>query len=215
MKWPAWDQGPKCPTGRLVEAPGLKRLCKTSFACHCEDPKLTRNLALLRQSVCRRRLGVRRLDAALSSARSAKSPSASIQFIPGKPRSAGRQGGVKPPHSKVLRAFSWFPGARLRTGMSDCPENVVRASRPRGWAFLRCAQDGLCPCAGAGRSRQPRAGRPRYVSPHAIFMVSGCPSAYGLGRLPGGLAEDWPFAGERSESALPVMSRAPRLNVRY
>jgi len=30
-----------------------------------------------------------------------------------------------------------------------------------------------------------------------------------------GAAEDIPFAGERSESAVPVISRAPRLNVRY
>ena len=30
------------------------------------------------------------------------------------------QGGVKPPHSKALRAFSWFLGARQQTGMNDC-----------------------------------------------------------------------------------------------
>jgi hypothetical protein len=32
--------------------------------------------------------------------------------------SAWREGGVKPPHSKALRAFSWFLGARQRTGVS-------------------------------------------------------------------------------------------------
>ena len=37
------------------------------------------------------------------------------------PRPAQREGGVEPPHSKALRAPSWFPGARQRTGMSDCP----------------------------------------------------------------------------------------------
>jgi hopene-associated glycosyltransferase HpnB len=30
------------------------------------------------------------------------------------------EGGVKPPHSKALRAFSWFLDARQRTGMNDC-----------------------------------------------------------------------------------------------
>jgi len=29
------------------------------------------------------------------------------------------QGGVNPPHSKALRAFSWFPGAGQQRGMSD------------------------------------------------------------------------------------------------
>ena len=29
------------------------------------------------------------------------------------------EGGVKPPHSKALRAFSCFPGAHQPTGMSD------------------------------------------------------------------------------------------------
>jgi hypothetical protein len=40
-------------------------------------------------------------------------------------------GGLTPPlrlpplHSKALRAFSWFLGARQRTGMSDCFENTL------------------------------------------------------------------------------------------
>jgi hypothetical protein len=33
------------------------------------------------------------------------------------------KGGLKPPHSKALRAFSCFLGARQPTGMSDCSEN--------------------------------------------------------------------------------------------
>ena len=35
---------------------------------------------------------------------------------------AKMQGGVKPPHSKALRAFSCFLRARQGTGMSDCFE---------------------------------------------------------------------------------------------
>jgi len=38
--------------------------------------------------------------------------------------SAPFQGGVKPPHSKALRAFSWPLGARQPTAMSDCHENT-------------------------------------------------------------------------------------------
>jgi hypothetical protein len=34
------------------------------------------------------------------------------------------QGGVKPPHSKALRAGSWFLGGRQPTGMRDCFENA-------------------------------------------------------------------------------------------
>jgi hypothetical protein len=34
------------------------------------------------------------------------------------------KGGVEPPHSKALRAFSCFLGARQPTGMSDCFENT-------------------------------------------------------------------------------------------
>ena len=34
------------------------------------------------------------------------------------------QGGVKPPHSKALRAFSCFLGAHQRTGMCDCLEDT-------------------------------------------------------------------------------------------
>jgi hypothetical protein len=48
---------------------------------------------------------VRRLDAAFATT--------SVLF----------QGGVKPPHSKALRAFSWFLGARQATGMSGWHEN--------------------------------------------------------------------------------------------
>jgi len=33
------------------------------------------------------------------------------------------ESGVKPLHSKALRAFSWFLGARQPTGTSDCFEN--------------------------------------------------------------------------------------------
>jgi hypothetical protein len=40
-----------------------------------------------------------------------------------------QQGGVKPPHSKALRAFSWFQGAA--GGMSDCLENT-QGEIPRG-----------------------------------------------------------------------------------
>jgi len=32
----------------------------------------------------------------------------------------GSKAAASLPHSKALRAFSWFPGARQRTGMSDC-----------------------------------------------------------------------------------------------
>jgi hypothetical protein len=41
----------------------------------------------------------------------------------GTDHNAACQGGVKPPHSKALRAFSCFPGAHL-TGMGDCLENT-------------------------------------------------------------------------------------------
>ena len=40
-------------------------------------------------------------------------------------RSAVREGGVKPPHSKALRAFSWFLGARQRAGLSDCSVMIL------------------------------------------------------------------------------------------
>ena len=33
-----------------------------------------------------------------------------------------RDGGVKPPHSKALRAFSWFLGARQPTDMCNLSE---------------------------------------------------------------------------------------------
>jgi len=40
------------------------------------------------------------------------------------------QGGVKPPHSEALRAFSWFLGARQRTGINDCTENRGQVPSP-------------------------------------------------------------------------------------
>jgi len=61
-------------------------------------------------------------------------------------RSAQCQGGVEPPHSKALRAFSSFPGARQPTNMSDCFENRGAGVPPA--------------VAGASRSRA-RAGCPR------------------------------------------------------
>jgi hypothetical protein len=66
----------------------------------------TRNLALLRKSSCRRHLGVRSRLAG---------PPFRWDF------KAARRGG---PHSKALRAFSWFLGARQPTGMGDCLENA-------------------------------------------------------------------------------------------
>jgi hypothetical protein len=86
-------------------------------------------------------------------------------------RSAPCKGGVEPPHSKALRAFSWFLGVRRLTNTSDCFENrgagvppaVARASGPR---------------AGAGRSRdRGRDARATSVHCRPIFTVSGWPSA--------------------------------------
>jgi hypothetical protein len=61
--------------------------------------------SLLRKGLCRRHLGVRRPDAAFATT------------------SALFQGGVKPPHSKALRAFSCSLGARQPTGRRDNHEN--------------------------------------------------------------------------------------------
>ena len=63
-------------------------------------------------------------------------------------RSAVREGGVKPPHSKALRAFSWFLGAPQPTGMSDCTE-------------------------GAGLTPDSNAVHPHRFIPFVIFTVSG------------------------------------------
>jgi hypothetical protein len=41
---------------------------------------------------------------------------------------SGSKAAASLPNSKALRAFSWFPGGRQRTGMSDCSENS-RAER--------------------------------------------------------------------------------------
>ena len=67
-------------------------------------------------------------------------------------------------------------------GLEFAPQGELRENRRAGVspavarAFLRSAQDRLCPCAGPGR--------PRHVRRRAIFMVSGCPSADGHERLP-------------------------------
>ena len=62
--------------------------------------------SLLRKGLCRRHLGVRRPDAAFATT------------------SALFQGGVKPPHSKALRALSWSPGPRQPAGMRACHQIV-------------------------------------------------------------------------------------------
>ena len=62
--------------------------------------------------LCRRHLGVRRLDAALELWGRGGAAQDSLP-------SAWCEGGVKPPHSKALRAFSRFPGARRPTGVGD------------------------------------------------------------------------------------------------
>jgi len=58
--------------------------------------------------------------------------------VPEAPWSAARRGG---PHPMALRAFSWFLGARQRTGMSDCPENtrseILRSSKVRSFPRKR------------------------------------------------------------------------------
>jgi hypothetical protein len=47
------------------------------------------------------------------------------------------EGGVKPPHSKALRAFSWFPGARQRTGgLAQTSSFEVCEFAKRGSAIL-------------------------------------------------------------------------------
>jgi hypothetical protein len=54
----------------------------------------------------------------------------------------------------ALSRFSSFLGARQPTEVSDCFENRGAGVSPAGArAFLRCAQDRLCPRTGAGRSR--------------------------------------------------------------
>jgi hypothetical protein len=62
--------------------------------------------------LCRRHLGVRRLDAALELWGRGGAAQDSLP-------SAWCEGGVKAPHSKALRAFSRFPGPRQPTGMGD------------------------------------------------------------------------------------------------
>jgi hypothetical protein len=67
---------------------------------------------------------VRRLDAALGLwGRGGAAP----DCVP----SAWCEGGVKPPHSKALRALSCYLGARQRTSMSDCFENARVAHTSR------------------------------------------------------------------------------------
>jgi len=67
---------------------------------------------------------VRRLDAALE-------PWDGDGTAQGSVRSAFCEGGVKPPHSKALRAFSSFPGARQLKCMRDCSILIMNA-RPFG-----------------------------------------------------------------------------------
>jgi hypothetical protein len=74
------------------------------------------------------------------------------------------QGGVKPPHSKALRAFSWFLGAA--NGMSDCHENGDPLTRPTT-ADENAVADHPLPQGGEGRfSIFMHSGEPKH---HEVF----------------------------------------------
>jgi len=62
------------------------------------------------------------------------------------------QGGVKPPHSMALRAFSWFLGTRRPTGMSDCFE-IAKSETPL--ARLRDRNDSIGQGSSMARVRGP------------------------------------------------------------
>ena len=96
---------------------------------------------------CRRHLGVRRLDAAFFPRSIRDSSLAERSFcgaaLLGSLVGIGlaRKGGVKPPHSKALRAFSCLLGGRQPTGMGDCLDNTQsEIPLPR----LRDRNDRMC-----------------------------------------------------------------------
>jgi hypothetical protein len=70
------------------------------------------------------------------------------------------QGGVKPPHSKALRAFSWFLGAA--GGMGDWHEN-----RSTGFPSLRSHLESIFMHSG-----EPK-GREIFVESHVIPAKAG------------------------------------------
>jgi len=74
------------------------------------------------------------------------------------------------PHSKALRAFSWFQGAYQRTGMSDCSENTPSPFHPFPSTLALGEREEGEELGGAGVTS-------------GIFTVSGSPSAEGHDRL--------------------------------
>jgi hypothetical protein len=84
---------------------------------------------LFRKWLCRRHLGLRRLDAA---------------FSPASSHSGGaKQGGVEPPQSKALRAFSYFGANPF---MKNCAEWQSRME-PDGFPLIWTSRFANCPCA--------------------------------------------------------------------
>ena len=110
----AWPALP--PVANSPEPSFLSRRQKSGLYHSCSAGRTARSKGIIARVACGEPWGPAVLNCKMREA-----PWSAAAKLP--PWNPGRTAAASPPHSIALRVFSWFPGARQRTGMSDCPEN--------------------------------------------------------------------------------------------